>query len=200
MPALRQLAEQELVGERLLDLLLDQPRQRPGAVGRIVAVLGEPGPRRRAQPDGDVAVGELLLKLDDEFVDHPLDDRRRERGEADRGVEAVAELRREHPLDRLLVVARALGAGEADGRLGELGSAGVGGHDEDDVAEIDALAVVVGELPVVHDLQEDVEQVGVRLFDLVEQQDHVRVLVGGIGEQAALVEADVAGRRADQTR
>ena len=66
------------------------------------------------------------------------------------------------------------------------------------VAEIDRLAVVVGELAVVHHLQEDVEQVGVRLLDLVEQQHAVRVLVDRVGQQAALVVADIARRRADQ--
>ena len=39
-----------------------------------------------------------------------------------------------------------------------------------------------------------------RLLDLVQQQDHVRVLVGRVGEQAALIETDVAGRCADQPR
>jgi hypothetical protein len=53
-------------------------------------------------------------------------------------------------------------------------------------------------LPVVHDLQEDVEQVRVRLLDLVEQQHAMRVLVDGVGEEPALVEADIARRRADQ--
>ena len=59
---------------------------------------------------------------------------------------------------------------------------------------------MVGQLPVVHDLEEDVEKIRMRLLDLVEQQDHVRVLVGRVGEQTALVEADIARRRADQTR
>ena len=62
-----------------------------------------------------------------------------------------------------------------------------------DVAEVDDLAVVVGQLAVVHDLQQDVEQVRVRLLDLVEQEDAVRVLIDGVGQQAALVEADIAG-------
>src|SRR3546814_8790212 len=38
------------------------------------------------------------------------------------------------------------------------------------------------------------------LLDLVEQQHAVRMLVDGIGEQPALVEADVARRRADEAR
>ena len=54
--------------------------------------------------------------------------------------------------------------------LAMLGGAGIGGHDQDDVAEIDDLAVVVGELPVIHHLQQDVEEIGMRLLDLVEQQ------------------------------
>ncbi len=58
--------------------------------------------------------------------------------------------------------------------------------------------MVVGELSVVHHLQEDVEQVRVRLLDLVEQQHAVRMLVDRVGQQAALVVADIARRGADQ--
>jgi hypothetical protein len=84
--------------------------------------------------------------------------------------------------------------------LGEIGGARIGRHDQDDVAEIDLLAVVVGQLPVVHDLQEDVEEVRMGLLDLVQQQHAVGILVDAVGQQAALVEADIAGRRADQPR
>jgi len=60
-------------------------------------------------------------------------------------------------------------AAEADRLLGQLGGAGIGRHDQDDVAEIDVLAVVIGQFPVIHDLQQDVEQIRMGLFDLVEQ-------------------------------
>ena len=53
---------------------------------------------------------------------------------------------------------------------------------------------------MVHHLQQDVVDVGVRLLDLVEQQHRVGLLGHRLGEQAALVEADVAGRRTDQAR
>src|SRR3546814_1828217 len=39
-----------------------------------------------------------------------------------------------------------------------------------------------------------------RLLDLVEQQHAVRMLIDRVGEEPALVEADVARRRADQPR
>ena len=40
----------------------------------------------------------------------------------------------------------------------------------------------------------------VRLLDLVEEDDRVRMLPDGVDQQSALLEADVAGRRADQPR
>ena len=42
-------------------------------------------------------------------------------------------------------------------------------HDHDGVREVDRAALAVGEAAVVHELQQDVEHVGVRLLDLVEQ-------------------------------
>ena len=68
------------------------------------------------------------------------------------------------------------------------------------MAEVGLAAVVVGERAVVHDLQQQVEHIRMRLLDLVEQQHAVRMLGDGFGEQAALVEADVSRRRADQAR
>ena len=118
--------------------------------------------------------------------------------ERDGGVEAIAEFRREQLLDRFLVLALALAAAEADGVLGRVGGAGIGRHDQNDVAEVDLLAVVIGQLAVIHHLQKDVEEIAMRLFDLVEQQHAMRMLVDAIGEKPALVEADIARRRADQ--
>src|SRR3546814_6459685 len=44
----------------------------------------------------------------------------------------------------------------------------------------------------------DLEQVRMRLLDLIEQQHAVRMLVDRVGEEAALVVADIARGRADQ--
>ena len=68
------------------------------------------------------------------------------------------------------------------------------------VLEVDRPALAVGQAAVVEDLEEDVEDVRVRLLDLVEQDDLVRPAADGLGQLAALVVADVAGRRADQPR
>jgi len=58
--------------------------------------------------------------------------------------------------------------------------------------------MMIGQLAVIHHLQQYVEQVRMRLLDLVEQQHAMRVLVDRIGQEAALVIADIARRRADQ--
>ena len=59
---------------------------------------------------------------------------------------------------------------------------------------------VVGEGGVIHHLQQDVVDVFMGLFDLVEQDDAVWMRAHGIDELPALFEADVARRRADQPR
>ena len=93
----------------------------------------------------------------------------------------------------------ALGANPMD-ELRQRLRAGVGGHDQHDIAEVRLATVVVGERAVIHHLQQDVEDIRMRLLDFVEQQHRVRMLGDRLGQQAALIEADISGRRADQTR
>jgi hypothetical protein len=204
-------AEQDLVGQRVAHLGLDDARERPRAVDRVVALLGQPRARLGLERDRHAPLGELRLELQDELLDDRLHHLRRQRVERDDGVEAVAELGAEDRSMRLLrallrrfrrlsprVVRRR--SQKPIVRCAQLARAGVGRHDEHDLPEVGLAAVVVGQRGVVHHLEQDVEDVGVRLLDLVEQQHRVRVLADGVDEQAALLEADVAGRRADQPR
>src|SRR3546814_7541650 len=70
---------------------------------------------------------------------------------------------------------------ETDALARHVARAGIGRHDQDDVAEVDGLAVMIGQAAMVHDLQQYVEQVGMRLFDLVEQQHAMRILIDRVG-------------------
>ena len=79
-------------------------------------------------------------------------------------------------------------------------AAEVRGEDQDHVPEVDRAALAVGEAAVVEDLQQHVEDLGVRLLDLVEQDHRVRPPPHGLGELPALLVADVAGRGTDQPR
>ncbi len=146
----------------------------------------------------DLLLVQLGFELHQELVDHAQDDLVVQRLERDHRIQAVAELGREQALDVGHLVARLTLGGEPDHRLLHGFGAGVGGHDDDHVAEIRLPAVVVGQRAVVHDLQQDVVDVRMRLLDLVEQQHAMRLLGDLLGQQATLVEADVARGRADQ--
>ena len=53
-------------------------------------------------------------------------------------------------------------------------------------------------MPVLEDLEEDVEDLRMGLLDLVEEHHRVALAPDGLGQLAALVEPDVAGRRPDE--
>ena len=100
----------------------------------------------------------------------------------------VAQLGFDARLERLLVDALHL----LDDRARD-----VRRHDDDDVLEVHGAALAVREAAVVEHLQEDGPDVGMGLLDLVEEDDGVGPAAHGFRELAALVVADVAGRRPD---
>src|SRR5439155_6487237 len=132
--------------------------------------------------------------------------------EDDRRVDPVEELRPEVLLQLVLdllahelvrrFLARQLGVAhlpeaERGVRL-ELLRAEVARHDDDAIPEVDPAALRVRQVPVLEDLEEDVEDLRMRLLDLVEEHDRIALPADRLGQLAALVEADVAGRRPDE--
>src|SRR5580698_8992636 len=79
------------------------------------------------------------------------------------------------------------------------GRTDVAGHDDDGVFEIDLATLRIGQAPIFQHLQEQIEDVGMCFFDLVEQYDGVRTATHGFGELAAFFITDVSRRRTDQT-
>src|SRR5207248_6711184 len=168
--------QRELVDQLLLDHALERAR----AEGRVVAQVADQRLRVVGQLDLDAALGDALGDLAQLQLDDLLDLFPRERVELDDLVQAVDELRLEarvHALDP---------------------ARDVRGHDQHGVLEADRAAVAVGQAAVVHDLEQDVEDVGMRLLDLVEQHDAVGTPADRLCQLAALVVADVARRRADE--
>jgi len=143
---------------------------------------------------------QLFFELHQELVDHAHDDVAAERGKRNDRIEPVAEFGREHALDFGHLVTRLPAYRKADRSLRQLRGTGVGGHDDHHIAEIRLASVVVGQRAVIHHLQQDVVDIRMRLLDLVEQQHRIWMLGDRFGQQPALVETDVAGRRADQPR
>ena len=73
-------------------------------------------------------------------------------------------------------------------------------HDNDRVLEIHGASFAVGQTAVIENLQHDVPDVGMRLFDFVEQDDGIRPSANAFGEISAFVIPDVSRRSADQSR
>ena len=200
MPTLHELAEENLVRQRLLDVLLYDTRKRTRAHLFVVPPPGKPIVGLGREFDCDVAIGQLSLELENELLDNLRDNPFWQMTERDHRIETIAELRREEPLDRILIVAHPLLLRETNRRLGHVGRTGVGSHDEDYIAEIDLLAVVIRQLPVIHHLQQDVEEIRVRLLDLVKKQNAMRMLIDAVRQQTALIEPYIARRCANETR
>ena len=183
---------------------LDRPLERPRPVGGIRALaddagaraagvsssvevlLGAAGAARSASSRSTIAPRSASVSgvEDDDLVD-PVEELRPElRAAAPRSPRASSPRRRRR---RRAPLAAAIGC-----------AADVAGHDHDRVLEVDRPALAVGQPAVVEDLEQDVEDVRVGLLDLVEQDDLVRPAADRLGQLAALVVADVAGRRADE--
>ena len=77
-------------------------------------------------------------------------------------------------------------------------AAEVRGQDDDSVLEVHRPALTVGDAAIVQNLQQDVEDIGVSFFHLIEQHDAVGFAADGLGQLAALFITDVSRRRADQ--
>src|SRR5688572_13741664 len=168
-----QVPEENGVHERLLDLRLNETGHGAGAISLVVAVTREPRPPFGTKLESDVLWRELRLQLPDELVHHTLGHLERELIERDPRVESISELRGERPLDRAAALAAGRIAAEAHAAAAHLPRAGVGRHDQDDIAEISFLAVVVRQRGVIHDLQQDREEIRMRLLNLVEHEHRV---------------------------
>ena len=73
-------------------------------------------------------------------------------------------------------------------------------HDNDRIAKIHGPPVAVGQPSVVEHLQQDVEDIRVRLLDLVQQHHRIRSAPYRFRQMTAFLIAHVAGRRTNQSR
>jgi hypothetical protein len=166
--------------------------------GRIVTLLGKPVARRGFEHDGDLAVLEQLRQPRHLDIDDLRHVAALEPVEQDDLVDAVEEFRAEvRPHHRHDLITHRVGVLPLR-LVGQILGAEIRGHHDERVAEVDGVTLSVGEAAVVEHLQQHVEHVGVGLFDLVEQHHLVGPPSHRLGERAAFLVADIAGRRADQ--
>ena len=205
--ALAPLAGQELLGQRVLDELLDRTAKRARAVGEVGALGHDLGVGRVRELDVHAVGDHALAQVVHEQVRDLGEVLARELLEDHDVVDTVEELGAEQALElahrtaadlvcRETLLAR---GAKADTRiLGDLAGADVRRHDDHRVAEIDRLALAVRETALLEHLQQDVEDVGVCLLDLIEEHHGVRMPAHGLGELAAFVVAHVSRGATDE--
>ena len=179
-------------------MLLYHAPQRPRAHVFAVPPSGQPVRRLRGQGNGNVAFRQLRFQLQDELFHDPVHHFPRQRIEGNDRIKTIAELGREHPVDGVLIVTGLPGTAKSDGRFRQLRRPHIGGHDQDHVAEIHRFPVIVGQLAMVHDLQQHTEQVGMRLFDLVQQHHAMGVLIDPFRQKPPLVKSHISRGRANE--
>mmetsp|Transcript_3026 Transcript_3026/g.11268 ORF Transcript_3026/g.11268 Transcript_3026/m.11268 type:complete len:911 (+) Transcript_3026:148-2880(+) len=200
---------EHLLGEVVLEEAHHRAAQGAGTVGGVEALVDE----SVLEPVGDVESDLLLLEALEHLVEHDLGNLAHlvlvELAEDDDLVEAVEELGAEVVLELLVdelldaLVGGVLGVvveleAEAAAALLDDGGADVGGEDDEGVLEVDHATLGVGEAAILKNLKHHVEDVGVRLLNLVKEHEGVRAPPDSLGELATLGVADVAGGRADE--
>src|ERR1051325_8240592 len=200
------VADHEL-GELVLDVPLDGAAQGAGAgVRLLLRALEQPVHHRVVDHDLHVLLHERLVDVVHEETADVAQLGLGQRVEDDDVVDAVDELGGELLLQLLmdelfgallLPIRRLLPEAHVALR-GEEARAEVAGHDDQRVAEVHLVAQRVREDAVLQDLQEDVRDVRMRLLDLIEEDDRVRIAAHALGELAAFLVAHIARRRADE--
>ena len=141
----------------------------------------------------------MYLQFDDKLIDYLMDHGGREVIEPDDVVETVTELRRKDLFDLFHRIGAVILLNKTNRFTLGFTHPGVGGHHQHHVAEVRFTAVVIGQRTVIHHLQQDIEDIRMRFFDLIKQQHRVRMFDNRIGQQPALIETDVSRRGANQT-
>mmetsp|Transcript_149164 Transcript_149164/g.362263 ORF Transcript_149164/g.362263 Transcript_149164/m.362263 type:complete len:468 (-) Transcript_149164:229-1632(-) len=210
--AIGEVASEAALCHRGLDVGDDGALDGPGAESGVVAALCNDvhGLGGHVQRDGPLL--QALLDPNQLQLRDLLEVCSPEGAEGDRLVDAVEELRPEEGLHLLmdevlhpriglllLVVLRAKAHAEsARGALLDRATAQVRGHDHQGVGEGDRPALGVGHPAVVQQLQQQVEDVGVRLLHLIKEHQGVGPSAHGLCEGAAIAVADIAGGCADE--
>src|SRR5712691_108801 len=207
--AVRDSAAEQLLGELVLDPARDHATQRAGTVDPIVALLGEKVLGCVCDLDRHLQLNQTLAEPLQLTIDDLPDLPRRQALEDHHGIDTVEELRAKHPLqlfvdfflgvlvaplDLIRLVDNRRLETERRPSLVDIADAQVRGHDDHGVREVDGLALRVAEPPILEDLQEHVEDIGMRLLDLSEKDHRVRPPAHGFRELTALVVADVPRR------
>ena len=194
-----QFSKQQFVSQCRADRILDQSGHGSGTHERVEAIFCQIGFECFGESHFDFLLVKLFFQLHEELFNHAQNHFQIQWLERNGGIEAIAELWCEDPLDFLEFVAHLLLGSEAHHGLVQRFLASISGQNDHHIAEVGFASIVVSQCAVIHHLQQHVVDVLMRFLDFVEQQDAIWLFVDGFGEQATLFETHVTRWGTDQT-
>ena len=199
--AIQQVAADDHGRQFVFYVLLQITFDRSCAVLRIVRLFGDQLLGRIGHGQLHFSVSQSLFDTLERKVDDLLNLFQSQRAEYDDIVHTVEEFRSEVVLQfsgyLFLYLLRNIAL--LIHVLNQLAASDVGGHNDNRILEIYGSSLIVCQTAVVQKLQQDVEDIRVRLFNFIEQNDTVRFPSDCFGQLSALVVADISRRRSDQS-
>ena len=183
----------------VFQLLLNRPAEVAGTVGHGIGLFNKELHQAVTIGEGDA----LISKRGHQLVQHNFCDSLEillgKTVKRDNAVYTVNKLRTQELLQRLhslIGILLRLASVKADGAAILIAAAGIGGHDDDGIFKIHSAAVRIRNLTVIQNLQQHIQYIGMRLFDLVKQNDRIGLAAYLFRQLSGLVIADIARRRA----
>ena len=189
-------AREDALRQTVADLALYQAAQRAGTEGRIVPCQAQPLQGGGGNIQGQAAVGQTLAHALNLQVHNLSQMLGRERLEHDDVVQTVQELGTERLVNHLH---RLLGALlKRHLLIDQVLRTQVRGQNQNHVAEVHGTALTVSQTTVIKHLQQNIEDLGVSLLNLVQQHHGVGATAHGLGQLTALFVTHISGRRTHQ--
>ena len=76
----------------------------------------------------------------------------------------------------------------------------VGCHYNDSIFKINLSALCIGNLTVIKNLKKNIKHIGMRLFDLIKQNNRIRATANLLSKLTCLIISNVSGRRSNDSR
>src|SRR5690606_32135394 len=195
---------------RVFQVFLDGAVQRAGAELLVVALFREEVLRFVGQLDIVTELDDPIEQLGERKIDDLVYVLPLQGVEHDHVVKPVEEFRAEGALQRMLdgglhvfllrLAFRGRGKTDTGSEVLQIAYADVTRHDDDRVAEVDPAAKSVSQDTIIEHLQQDVEHIRVRLFNLVQEHDGVRFTSHLFSELSTFFISDIARRGTDESR
>src|SRR5205807_19572 len=82
----------------------------------------------------------------------------------------------------------------------EISTTCIASHNHNCILEVHSATLTIGQAPIIHDLQQRIEDLGMRLLNLVQQDNTIRTTTNLLGQLTTFIIANISRRATKQAR